>query len=342
MTYERNIAAGLQRAFDHAKEVPLDLASARCVIFSDQHKGQRDGADDFLACEPAYNAALGYYLEQGFTLFVLGDVEELWESRPRKVLRAYPATLQLEAEFRQRDRYVRFWGNHDDDWAAPGPVLRLLGPIFGPGLEVFEALRLSVMDQGRHLGTLFLVHGHQGTTFSDRFRRLARPFVRYLWRPFQRLTRTRLSTPATDFRLRERHDRAMHAWAEAQSTLVLIAGHTHRPVFMSQSLVEQLEREIVTLRGRRATGRDEQLAKLRARLEWARARDTVFPTARSTPAAGKPCYFNSGCCSFSDGDVTGIEIVGGQIRLVRWPNDKGDPELQILASEDLKRVLAAC
>ena len=32
----------------------------------------------------------------------------------------------------------------------------------------------------------------------------------------------------------------------------------------------------------------------------------------------KPSYFNTGCCSFSDRSITGIEIAGGEIRLVRW------------------------
>ena len=39
-------------------ELLVDLASLRYIIFSDQHKGARNGADDFLRCERAYNAAL--------------------------------------------------------------------------------------------------------------------------------------------------------------------------------------------------------------------------------------------------------------------------------------------
>jgi len=50
----------------------------------------------------------------------------------------------------------------------------------------------------------------------------------------------------------------------------------------------------------------------------------------------KPCYFNTGCCSYSDGDVTGIEIVNGEIRLVRWPDDQGNPKAKILDSANLR------
>jgi hypothetical protein len=54
-----------------------------------------------------------------------------------------------------------------------------------------------------------------------------------------------------------------------------------------------------------------------------------------------PCYFNTGCCSFPDGDVTGIEIADGKIRLVRWPSDDEKPAMKVLVEDDLRNVLAA-
>ena len=56
---------------------------------------------------------------------------------------------------------------------------------------------------------------------------------------------------------------------------------------------------------------------------------------------GKPSYFNTGCCSFSDGDVTGIEICDGWIKLVRWPDDAGNPLPKILQEARLQEVFAA-
>src|SRR5215207_9789731 len=65
----------------------------RLVIFSDHHKGARDGADDFQRCERAYNAALAYYDHLGYDLIELGDVEEPWENcltrSPRATRRRY-------------------------------------------------------------------------------------------------------------------------------------------------------------------------------------------------------------------------------------------------------------
>ena len=54
-----------------------------------------------------------------------------------------------------------------------------------------------------------------------------------------------------------------------------------------------------------------------------------------------PCYFNTGCCSFSDGDITGIEIANGEIRLVRWPDDNDRHQPKILQSGNLGDIFKA-
>lgn len=239
MTYVEDSARGLERVLTADEKVLVlktELNQGRYIIFSDLHKGQRDGADDFRKCERAYNAALGYYLMKGYTLFALGDVEELWECRPKNVIAAYKYNLQLEVKFHAAGTYFRFYGNHDDDWAHDGAVTRYLQPLYGSvPLTVFEAARITVTDAGQSLGTIFLIHGHQGTSFSDRHRGVSRFFVRFVWRPIQRVTGVISTTPAKDWELREKHGLAMHQWASSKSKLILIAGHTHRPVMMSRS-----------------------------------------------------------------------------------------------------------
>jgi hypothetical protein len=147
--YEKHVRAGLDRAYDAAIIQECDVQDARFVIFSDHHKGGRDGADDFQACEAIYHAALGYYHELNFSLVVLGDVEELWEVRPHTVLKAYPATFALEKQFHADKRYWRIFGNHDDEWMHTGPVRKHLGGIY-EGISVQEGLRLVVHDAGFH------------------------------------------------------------------------------------------------------------------------------------------------------------------------------------------------
>ncbi len=68
--------------------IPFDITTGKFIIFSDMHKGTRNGADDFLVCEPAYLAALDYYQLNGFHLIELGDSEELWENNLNGIKKA--------------------------------------------------------------------------------------------------------------------------------------------------------------------------------------------------------------------------------------------------------------
>src|SRR5262245_21647029 len=99
--YRERVKKGLDRAYTEPQLTrrTFDLDADRLVIFSDHHRGTRDGADDFWRCERAYRAALGYYLESGHHLYLLGDVEELWENAPAGPIADYADTLALEGEF---------------------------------------------------------------------------------------------------------------------------------------------------------------------------------------------------------------------------------------------------
>ncbi len=326
-----SIATALTRAYEGAATESMPAAEARIVVFSDHHKGVRDGADDFLRCEPAYCAALAWYLEQGYSLYVLGDAEEMWENKVRPVLRAgtgYAEVLELEAAFHRAGRYVRFFGNHDDLWSHESAVSKHLHRLF-PGLVVHEALRLSLTRPQAPDGLLMFTHGHQGTADSDRLRFLSRLVVRFFWRPVQRRSGYTGVTPARSHDLRAEHDLAMSAWAGAHvDKPVLITGHTHRPVFWDS----------VAPAADDAAPADGGAAERRADREFERARDRNRPRSYKLPT---PCYFNTGCCCFGDGDITGLEIAGGRISLVRWPLDDGTPRRKVLADRDLDDVLDA-
>jgi UDP-2,3-diacylglucosamine pyrophosphatase LpxH len=326
-TYNETVARRLDEVYAASSaQEERELADMRMILLSDLHKGQRDGADDFQQCEKAYLAALVYYWQQGFELLLLGDVEELWENWPEPVLRAYEAVLTQEREFAaaaQPARYQRFVGNHDDLWYDARQVEQHLAPWLA-GQPVIEALRILVHDQGEPLGELFLVHGHQGTLDSDRFGRLSALVVRYVWRPLQRLLNIKTSTPSNDFKLRQLHETAMYTYAAGRPGLVLVAGHTHHPVWEGLSLVQAVQEQ---------QRRGVQPPIDPAWLEEQR-RGAV------TLAGETPCYFNTGCCSYADRSITGIEIADGEIRLVRW-EVFAQPVRTAMFKASLRSVLAA-
>jgi hypothetical protein len=78
---------------------------------------------------------------------------------------------------------------------------------------------------------------------------------------------------------------------------------------------------------------ENAIAEKRAELEFFRAEH-----GDSKEDNGYPCYFNTGCCSFGDGDITGIEITRGEIRLVRWPDDTGRPKAKALESAKISKI----
>lgn len=354
--YRKQVADALDRAYQRAIDAEqsttrqIDLGSARYIIFSDQHKGARTGADDFQRCERAYNAALAYYYADRYTLVELGDVEELWEERPAPVLEAYKHSLMLSARFHTAGRYLRIYGNHDDEWSFRDQVERYLADVYTKELVVYESARLRVMDGDRELGLIWLIHGHQGTNDSDRFSWLARLPVRYIWRPIQRLFNISLNTPAKDWVLREKHNIALYSWVAVQPKLLLIAGHTHRPVFLSKSHAAELLETIRAAEQRSDSALDDaaerrRMAELYAELEWVRAQNEDEPgsegrAGRVVPSE-RPAYFNTGCCCFEDGDITGIELADAEMRLVRWPADDDQPRPQILARMPLAAVFEA-
>lgn len=366
--YTAAIAEGLRATFEAAKAsrdkrnrtLAVELEALRIVVFSDLHRGTGDGADDFRRSHRAYRAALGWYLERGYELWLLGDVEELWENGIEEVMETYEAVLELERRFAAPGGpgLRRFYGNHDLDWSKPGHAKKHLRQWLG-GAEVLESMRVQVREGGASLGVLFFAHGHQGTPGSDQFAWISRFAVRFVWRAIQRSQGWLATTPAQSTDIRGKHDRAMFAWAKARAALeaagerpVLIAGHTHHPVFPGEPPERPTEQELAKLRAELDAERDPaRRAALAADVELVAAE--LWEKPYSAPRIDPPCYFNTGCSSFPDGDVTCLEVSGeapapgddadgrGEIRLMRWLDNDGLPRPHRLAARSLREVLAS-
>ena len=86
---QENVNASLSKLYKESVDLPgeksgsmfqVDPAKQPIIILSDQHKGARDGSDDFAFAEANYLAALDYYNAKNFYFVNLGDCEELWEN----------------------------------------------------------------------------------------------------------------------------------------------------------------------------------------------------------------------------------------------------------------------
>ena len=100
----------MMRGIENGKEskgvvVPFDSMNDRFIIFSDQHKGAKNGADDFMLCEPNYLAALDHYFRNNFQLIVLGDCEELWENTLSRVVKQQEPSFARYKEFSSNNRF---------------------------------------------------------------------------------------------------------------------------------------------------------------------------------------------------------------------------------------------
>lgn len=290
--------------------IPFEAAAGKFILLSDQHKGGKDLADDFRLAEENYMHALKYYDEQGFTLITVGDCEELWENTPKTVIEKNRLTMLEEAKFLQQGRYYRLFGNHDLEWSYALQQQLFLKPIFGDALRIYEGLVLQTTYNEKTY-SIFLAHGHQGDKRSD-----GNPFstwvVASIWTPLQRLLDITINTTSDSFDLVDQHNIIMYEWSVTQRNLLFISGHTHKPVFASLDHIDRLTKQ---LEKATTAGDAELIQSIQADLE---KRKLEYAGKKLVKTMAHPSYFNTGCCCFSDGDITGIEISDGFIRLIKW------------------------
>lgn len=366
------IFKALSELFRNIKEEPgkkgviLTLKeNSRIIVFSDQHRGRKNGADDFMKAEGSYLLALDHYFQSKFQFISLGDSEELWENLLTQVKKNNTISFEAEKKFVLQDRFFKVFGNHDLFWDNSPIATQQIKAIYGKKLRVFEGVILEIEDK-KQLSTgnmqsppqtnypsgqkkksatddeslpiancpltIFLTHGHQGDASSDG-NWFSKFFVANIWAPLQSYLRLNFNTPAYDEDLKTSHNLIMYEWSAKYKDLVLITGHTHQPVFESLTHPERLYKKLGD--AMKASRIDEANA-IEAEIKR-RGRDY-----KTTPAQFlniKPSYFNAGCCCFRDGDITGIEITFEKIILVKWSVAKKREVLEEISIDKLKSLL---
>lgn len=264
----------ISRAFRASPELVLDDTS-KLVLMSDCHRGNGDWADTFADNRNIYCAALRDYNRRRFTYIELGDGDELWENkRFSDIVSTYRDIFCLLSRFDADHRLFLLYGNHDivkrepeffrEHFTAFRSGNGKWAPLF-PELEPLEGLilRYAVTED-----RIFLLHGHQADPMGGPLWKVSRFLVRYLWKPLESLGVNDHTSTSRNRRRTNRVEKQLMRWAGREKLLV-IAGHTHHPVF---------------------------------------------------PEPGMPLYFNDGSC-VQRRAITAIEIVRGEIALVRWGYD---------------------
>ncbi len=300
------------------------------IIFSDHHKGARDGSDDFGPAEKNYLAALEYYEKKNFYLLSLGDSEELWENNIFSVLKHNVEVFEKEKSFVDRNAFVKIYGNHDLYWDNDPFAGLALKKMYGRSINIHSGIILRARLPATTLD-IFCTHGHQGDAQSDG-NAFSKWFVTYVWGPLQGFLEINTNTPAASENRKTLHNDFMYQWSAVQKDLILITGHTHQPVFNSLTHLERLylQRELAMEKKD-----DELLAAVEKEIP---RRKQEYGHVSGNFRDMKPSYFNSGCCCFDDGTITGIEIQGGDILLVKWYYESGVPTRKVLEEDSLLQL----
>ncbi len=306
----KDFLASFSRLIAACPVEPLD-EDGRYVFLSDLHLGDGGKRDDMEHNRKLVETALEtWYLPRGYTLVLNGDVEDLNKFSLEAVRSAWGRLFAIFDSFAAAGRLRKIVGNHD---------LALLKAADYP-YPLLHGLTLE--REGKRV---FVCHGHQASRFFVKYDYLSEFIVRYLAKPL----RIKNSSISGDSRRRFAQERRLYRAARALGSVV-IAGHTHRPLFESLSKYDSLRWSIEELLREYAladTGRRRRLAELvgiyRGELERLSRKERRKDRSRSLYGEGPllvPCLFNSGCATGKHG-FTVLEIDRLSISLQHWSAD---------------------
>jgi predicted phosphodiesterase len=309
--------------------VPFNEKKDKFIILSDQHKGARDSADVFAKSAKTYLAALDYYDREMFTYINLGDSEELWGNMFLSVKKHNKATFENEKRFIKRNAFVKIFGNHDLYWDNDPLASVSLMQIYGEAIPIYEGVILQGEVNNKTI-SIFMTHGHQGDLQSDG-NWFSKWFVSNIWGPLQAFAAVNPNTPANNQQLKTEHNRLMYEWVSKRMDTLLITGHTHQPVFRSFTELETIYEKLAAAS---AAGKNDIVKQLQNQITTLHLKGDIVPDF----SGYLDSYFNTGCCCFDDGDITGIEIADEYIRLVKWKRRGKTSERAVLEECKLENL----
>lgn len=231
-----NTTKRLSKVYESAEEFVFD-DSLKVVLMSDCHRGKGDWADEFSKNQNICFVALNHYYNKGYTYIEVGDGDELWENRNfSDVKRIHSHIFWLLSKFYKENRLKFIFGNHDMVKKNPTFVKSNMYEYYDEenkkNISLFKDIKIHeglILKYNSTNNKIFLVHGHQGDLLNDRFWRLSRFLVRYLWRPLNMFGVKDPTSAAENHHKKHKVEKRLIKWAKSEKQM-LIAGHTHRPM----------------------------------------------------------------------------------------------------------------
>lgn len=232
------MSARLERVYQDAERIEINR-NTKIVCMSDCHRGVGNRGDNFLPNQHLFLAALQYYYDRCFCYIELGDGDELWENKNlRRIEEIHSDVFGMMSQFYKSGRFRMLYGNHDRrkeehhffesqcwDYYCDMEDENSCRELF-PGLHAQEGILLQDSGSGHEI---LLLHGHQGDLMNDTLWKFTAMLVRVLWKPLELLGVADPTSAARNYKKRKKTEERLDAFSR-EKQILLIAGHTHRPV----------------------------------------------------------------------------------------------------------------
>lgn len=225
----------LDKIFKKSQRLVLN-DNNKIVIMSDCHRGTGDNFDNFFKNKNIYIAALSYYYNNNFTYIELGDGDEMWENKNyQEIINNNIDVFRLLKKFNDSKRLIMIYGNHDISKKSSHILEKYFYKYYNQEAQKEELLLANlVVNESLVLNynnyDIFLIHGHQADHLNSFFWRISRFLVRFIWRTLERLGLKDPTSSAKNNHVIKKNESKLKKWS-IKSNKILIAGHTHRPLF---------------------------------------------------------------------------------------------------------------
>ena len=309
----------LDKLFNNSPSLSINETD-KIVIFSDFHLGGRKSRDDFLPNSEMFSHILeNYYYKKKFKLILNGDIEELQRVSLPTIYRRWHDIYEKFDRFRDRGDLYKIIGNHDWELMILKNTINFKKNDIN--YNILPALKLEYKEN-----TMFVLHGHQATSYHGFKNTLIGFILRYIAHP---LMIKNIKRPYTNVKKLKAEEK-IYDYSKMKKILSLV-GHTHRALFEGLSEADYLKYNIEQRIRKYLKSNEEERRKLESSIR------VLADTLKVLLDSGDhyetfssiydhmiiPCLFNSGCVIDKKG-INCLEIEKGNIALVTWYDEENN------------------